>query len=172
MPTVLPRRGRTTSLQPRRTGIEKPVDEVAHLLAYVRERDVPCPLCGYNLRDLTGPRCPECRHDLVLAVGVTRPHFLWLLVTIAPCIFSGMAAGLLLFPIFMSIFVGGILPPWQIFAAETFGWVSALAGFLLVWKRYAFLRQSRTAQRRWAVGAWAIHVTAFLGLIAAAILWG
>jgi hypothetical protein len=24
--------------------------------------DVPCPLCGYNLRGLTKPRCPECGH--------------------------------------------------------------------------------------------------------------
>src|SRR5262245_24135568 len=26
------------------------------------ERDVPCPLCDYNLRGLTEPRCPECGH--------------------------------------------------------------------------------------------------------------
>jgi hypothetical protein len=24
------------------------------------DRDVPCPLCEYNLRGLTDPRCPEC----------------------------------------------------------------------------------------------------------------
>jgi hypothetical protein len=24
------------------------------------DRDVPCPLCGYNLRGLAEPRCPEC----------------------------------------------------------------------------------------------------------------
>jgi hypothetical protein len=27
------------------------------------ERDVPCPLCDYNLRGLTEPRCPECGHQ-------------------------------------------------------------------------------------------------------------
>lgn len=31
-----------------------------NLLEYLAERDVPCPGCGYNLRNLTGALCPEC----------------------------------------------------------------------------------------------------------------
>ena len=45
-------------------------DEAA-LLDFLRDRDVPCPLCAYNLRGLTSPRCPECGHELHLTVGVT-----------------------------------------------------------------------------------------------------
>ena len=45
-------------------------DEAA-LLDFLRDRDVPCPLCAYNLRRLTSPRCPECGHELHLTVGVT-----------------------------------------------------------------------------------------------------
>jgi hypothetical protein len=40
---------------------------------YLAGRDVPCPGCGYNLRDLRGSRCPECGDALVLSVGLAEP---------------------------------------------------------------------------------------------------
>ena len=52
-------------------------------------------------------------------------------------------------------------------AAETFGWLSTIAALLLLRRRYVFLRQSQAVQRLWAVGAWALHVGAFLALVAA-----
>ena len=139
---------------------------MAHLLEYLRGRDVLCPLCGYDLRDLTEPRCPECRQDLALTVGVTRLRFGWLIVTIVPGMFSGVAAGLLLIPMLMVPLLGGERPPWPVVAAETFGWLSAIAALLLLHKRYLFLRQPRAAQRCWAVGTWAVHVGAFVALVA------
>jgi hypothetical protein len=142
------------------------MDEVARLLEYLRERDVPCPLCNYNLRNLTRPQCPECRQDLTLTVGVTRPRLLWLLATVAPSMFSGIAAGLLLIPMILAPLLGGEGAPWQVLAAESFGWLSAAAAIVLVGRRYAFLRQPQAAQRRWAVGAWLIHVAAFFLLLA------
>jgi hypothetical protein len=145
------------------------VDEVAHLLAYLHGRDVPCPLCGYNLRDLTQARCPECRHELALSVGVMRPLFGWLIVAIVPSMFSGIAAGLLLIPMAIAMFIGGEQPPWPIVAAETFGWLSTIAALVLLHRRYVFLRQPLAVQRRWAVGAWALHVGAFLTLVASVI---
>lgn len=36
------------------------------LQAFLADRDVPCPHCGYNLRGLQAPVCPECKHDLQL----------------------------------------------------------------------------------------------------------
>jgi hypothetical protein len=141
------------------------VDEAAHLLAYLSGRDVSCPLCGYNLRDLTRPVCPECRHELVLSVGVSELRFGWLLVTVAPSMFSGIAATLLLVPMIMVPVAGGEPAPWPFVATEAFGWLSAAAGLLLAGRRHAFLRQSTAVQRRWAVGAWAIHVAAFLALV-------
>jgi hypothetical protein len=144
---------------------------VAHLLAFLRGRDELCPLCGYNLRDLTEARCPECRQDLALTVGVTRLRFGWLIVTIVPSMFSGIAAGFLLVPIFAMLLTGVERPPWPVVAAETFGWLSAIAGLLLLHRRYLFLRQTQAAQRVWAVGAWAIHVGAFVALLAAVFLF-
>jgi hypothetical protein len=68
-------------------------DHVAMLLAFVRDRDVNCPRCDYNLRNLTQPVCPECREALALKVGVQRIVLAWLLATLAPGIFCGIAVG-------------------------------------------------------------------------------
>lgn len=38
------------------------------LSAYLADRDVPCPGCGYNLRDGSGPVCPECGKGLRLSL--------------------------------------------------------------------------------------------------------
>src|SRR5947207_14443971 len=48
-------------------------DETA-LLDFLRDRDVACPLCRYNLRALTSPRCPECGRELRLSVGLLEPR--------------------------------------------------------------------------------------------------
>src|SRR5262249_34908141 len=96
------------------------------LLQFIHERDVPCPRCDYNLRNLTVPTCPECHEPLRLAVGLRRPKFGWLIAALAPGIFSGIAA----------FFMGGMLilmtlSPrgkviWQPVALDGFGWLSAI----------------------------------------------
>jgi hypothetical protein len=48
-------------------------DETA-LLDFLRDRDVACPLCRYNLRALTSPRCPECGRELRLTIGLVEPR--------------------------------------------------------------------------------------------------
>ena len=44
------------------------------LQALLRDTDIPCPLCSYNLRNLTGSRCPECGGALKLQVGLAEPR--------------------------------------------------------------------------------------------------
>lgn len=46
-----------------------------NLLAYLAENDGACFGCGYNLRGLREPRCPECR---VSFEAVDRGLFLWI----------------------------------------------------------------------------------------------
>lgn len=145
-------------------------DNVARLLEFLHGRDVPCPLCGYNLRDLTRPLCPECRNELMLTVGVTRPNFLWFLLTVTPCTFSGIAAGLLLIPLVLSTVLGGGTPQPEIFALDAFGWLSGLAGVVLVRKRFAFLRQTTNWQRVCTAAVWGIHVLALLTFLAVAVI--
>jgi hypothetical protein len=43
------------------------------LQAFLTQRDVACPGCGYNLRDLQGQRCPECGNELKLSIGLVEP---------------------------------------------------------------------------------------------------
>ncbi len=136
-------------------------DEESFLIAFLRGRDVPCPLCGYNLRDLTRAECPECRQALVPAVDVRRLHFGWFLLAVAPGIFSGIAAVLLLIPIVLMTIESGTRPPWPILVVDAFGWASGISALWLVAHRFAFLRQAPRLQRTWAVAAWAIHVGAF-----------
>jgi hypothetical protein len=135
------------------------------LLDFVRDHDAPCPICGYNVRGLTRPVCPECRHDLVLTVGVPRPRIAWLLAAIAPGSFSGIAAFFLLIPIVGSLVMeGGPLPP-TVLVVDLFGWSSGLFAVFIGVRRMRFIAQPRARQMKWACTIWAIHVTALALLI-------
>lgn len=48
--------------------------EAPLLATFLAGRNVPCPQCGYNLRDLRGDRCPECGDTLVLRVNAAEPR--------------------------------------------------------------------------------------------------
>jgi hypothetical protein len=45
-----------------------------HLLRFVRDRDVECPGCGYNVRNLCNDRCPECGQRLELGLRLSEPR--------------------------------------------------------------------------------------------------
>lgn len=50
--------------------MSRDVTEPADLLRlFVQGRDVPCPACGYNLRNTGSARCPECGAAMQLRVG-------------------------------------------------------------------------------------------------------
>ncbi len=150
-----------------------PFDSDKVLLEFVRDRDAPCPRCGYNLRNLSTPTCPECREALNLAVGFRKPRVAWLLATGIPGAFSGIAAALLLIPLVGSLLFSASSPaPWPIWSVDAFGWLSGVSALVLVKYRYTFLRQPQAAQRVWAVMAWAIHIAAFAVFMAIAILFG
>jgi len=146
-------------------GARDPADEVGLLLSFLRERDADCPLCGYNLRNLVRPQCPECCQDLVLSVGIKDLRLGWLVATIAPGIFSGIAAALLLIPIILVPLAAGGPAPWEVVGADLFGWLSGLAAVILLKYRLAYLRLPQDVRRTWAFVAWAIHLAAFFVLV-------
>ena len=57
-----------------RTETVAPSTEADLLAAFLAGRDVPCPRCGYNLRELSGSRCPECGEQLTLCVNLVEPR--------------------------------------------------------------------------------------------------
>ncbi len=69
--------------------------ELATLRSFLAERDAPCPGCGYNLRGVQEPVCPECGGPVELSIG-RRYRGMWaLLLAAAACVavLAGLSAG-------------------------------------------------------------------------------
>lgn len=134
--------------------------DLAALRAFLSERDVACPSCGYNLRGLQSPVCPECNQALKLQVGLAEPrlgHFIAGLV--------GLAMG------FGFCFIVGLwglfeAPRWNMLIPLAAG-VLALGPALLAWVcgRSRLRRASDTARTTMVIAAYvlsAIFVSWFL----------
>ena len=134
------------------------------LVEFLQDRDVTCPLCGYNLRNLTESVCPECRHTLRLTVGVHHVRFGWFLAAVAPSLFSGIAAVLLLILIVVVQSTTGGLPP-MAFLLDLIGFASGVVAVVLIARRHRFIQLRPQVQRFWAIVAWGIHGLPFLGLV-------
>ena len=132
-------------------------NDTALLLSFVRERDVECPRCGYNLRNLTQPVCPECSERLVLSVGLADPKFGWFLAAIAPGIFGGILAIVILV---MIVSLPGA--PREVIITELFLVCSGGVGIGIIVGQRRFRSQSRKRQAAAAVAIWAAHLIAFL----------
>ena len=139
------------------------------LLEFLREQEAPCPVCGYNLKALTRPVCPECGLELVLAVGAARLRFGWLFAAVAPGFFSGIAAVFVLVPIVVITAIGKIKPPLRIIAVDAFGWCSGVLAFLLAANRLRFTAQPIARQRWQVIAIWLAHVAALALFIMAAM---
>ena len=133
------------------------------LLHYIADRDLPCPVCGYNLRALTVPRCPECGREIVLGVRLVEPYIrAW--VTLAVAVFASAGVGLFLvlilvtrghqpganihsgFRLFIECYIIGSVPA---------------AGVVLLVRRW-FLRRSKPVQWTIAVVVALMWVVAFV----------
>ncbi len=146
-----------------------PPDAERLLLDFLAGRDVACPACGYNLRDLTAPTCPECGEALVLQVGRESRRFGLLIATLVPCMFSGIAGLFLLVPIAIQVVMGGGMDA-GVVLLDLFGLTSGALGVGLAVKRERFIRQEGRVQLAWVVGVWAVHVMAFVVLVLAIAL--
>lgn len=138
------------------------------LRQFLADRDVSCPVCRYNLRDLRSDHCPECGAQLDLRVGSAD-------LKLGPWLASLLSVGLPLGFLFimtalitvMDLMEGAIypgeLPILGTLIAGTIGYAMALTA--LIWKRTAFWRRSRVRQ---VCLAWLICGLAWLA--AAAII--
>ena len=140
-------------------------DALQLLRDFLRDRDVSCPVCKYNLRDLTVATCPECKRVLSLNVGVDDDAGIgWLIATIVPGAFSGIAA-LFLFVIIVLSMQGNPAPTWEPFVIDGFGLLSGLVAVGLMVLRRRFLSLRRETQAAWCYGVWTVHIFAFLLLL-------
>ena len=132
------------------------------LTRWLADRDVPCPLCGYNLRGLTGDRCPECGQPLRLSVALAEPYLKpWL--TLAASLLVPAGLGILWACLVPFLGLPGrrrdqatVLLPilYQIATIP-------LAG-LVIWRRRSIQRWSRGSQWRVAGLAALLAVVSFV----------
>ena len=161
-----------TDIPPRHSTLavaDTPVTSTAEpraLIDYLRDRDVACPLCEYNLRGLTVPRCPECGRELALRVGLVEPRQgAWIAALIATALPAGV--GMLLI---VTIVKDGWPQGAEFQTLQNLGfWYYLLSIPLegcLVWQRRRFLRIQRTMQWMIAVG---LGVLGVLSIVAVAM---
>lgn len=141
-------------------------DEQTLLLWFLHERDVTCPRCGYNVRNLTQPVCPECREELALSVRTRGLRVMWFLAAVAPAFYSGLAAPIVLADLIYETRTMHLNVAWPWWAADAIGWLCAAFAVGLVLRRECFLQQSMAQQRRFAAWVWAAHAALFVAFIA------
>ncbi len=126
--------------------------EAAALQVYLHERDVTCPRCQYNLRNLTGDRCPECGDGLILRVNLAEPkmaaYFTGLVGLAAGFGFNGL--------FFMLIFVLGDIEPGL--ASILLGGALATSIAMAVYLNGRIYLRRQPMSRQWlsAFAAWAL----------------
>jgi hypothetical protein len=134
------------------------------LLEFLQEHDAECPVCGYNVRALTRPICPECKQHLTLTVGAENLRMGWLFAAVAPGFFSGIAALFVLIPTLgRPLFGDGRWEP-LIVALDLFGWCSAIFAIILARRRgrSRFLALPLAKQRLIGLTIWGIHIGVFV----------
>ena len=126
-----------------------PTDVGQHLIDFVHDRDVPCPSCGYALRNLQSPVCPECGEELTLRVGLEHARIRLLLLALLP------GSGGLFLAVFLSVMLwvelgrGRSYPPWEFWVVFIYCWLSGLITVILALRARWFMRCS--LKRKWGL---------------------
>lgn len=141
------------------------------LARFLEGHEAPCPVCGYNLRGVALPHCPECQAPITLTVGSehARPGP-WLLAMLGFAMglgFDAVVALLLTVPL--------VATRAQTPAVALFGFmlalaaVSALGLWVLLRGRRAF--QSRPQAQQWR-RAWLCFAGVFFFHLGAGVMLG
>lgn len=149
-------------------------DPDAEVVAFLIGRSVPCPRCGYDLRDIPTAKCPECGEPLVLKIGSPRARFGWLVLAMAPGCFSGVAAMFVLIPVggaFLRLIPPAQSPPWPVKVADAFGFLSSASVAVMYRHRHRIMAWTARRQGVFAGSVWGIHVLMFLLLVLAMRAW-
>jgi len=139
-------------------------DDANLLRQYLGSRDVPCPHCQYNLRNLTNDVCPECGEQITLRLQALDPRQAAAIAGLVALSAGAGLNGLLLIywaavMIFYDRNYGGW---WKFLAINAIGFVvlgALLALWLIKWKQ---IRRLAKNQRWLLVGACAFATLADL----------
>ncbi len=120
--------------------------EAELLRALVAARDMPCPVCAYNLRRITSAKCPECGAQLDLRVGSTDLKLgPWLVALFGLALPAGFVGTYAIMGVFMlAVTMVGFGP--------RFGQAAVLIVPLAITGAYAFLlwRLIRNRRKFWS----------------------
>ena len=132
------------------------------LLAFLRDHDAPCPICGYNLRGVTLSVCPECECPIELGVSSSSSYLgAWLLALLAfamPLSFDLIVGTMMLIGVIMSAGENaeGVF---LLVSLVTLTLVSVGMLWVLVARKRDWLRMPR--RRQWRM-AWALFAAVFV----------
>jgi hypothetical protein len=128
---------------------------------FLAGRDVECPQCHYNLRDLAGDRCPECGDQLVLRVNIAEPKLGAMIAGLVGLSAGAGFSGLLLIYIVIQLMMrqgfsgGGDFPKFVCLAGWGFFVEGPLAIFWVQkWRRIRHF--SRITRIELVAGCWLI----------------
>jgi hypothetical protein len=126
------------------------------LIDWLRDRDVFCPLCNYNVRNLTSPRCPECGNKLRITIAIVDPYLkAWIALMVGVC--AGAGIGILCL---YAAFRGGLEDaPAAIRATMIIEILMIPEAVLVLFFRKKFQRLSRPAQ--WLLASVGIGLVLF-----------
>lgn len=141
------------------------MDAAALLRDYLADRDVGCPRCGYNLRNLQTDRCPECGDAIRLNLALVEPRQgAYLAMLAASCVATGGSALFLLLALTQApaFWWWESISPWLLLLQ-----LILFGGLLLICtaRRRAVLRRPRDWQWAWATIAWITLVVLWLAII-------
>ena len=140
-------------------------DEERLLIAFLADRDVLCPVCGYNLRSNHSAKCPECGVPLNLRVGSIHLRLSpWIAALVSLCLPLGLISNLTAVAIVHLVRSGSFPGPGRVSAVVGLMITAPLAAsvWFLIRKRRRFFRWQPRRQRNFAIG------TLLIGLLAAA----
>ena len=164
-PAQNPDPGRTPPASKVRPLVTRPLVDPTRplLLDFLADHDASCPVCGYNLRGISTPRCPECGRTVHFEVVPAESHLrAWVALAATTC----SAAGLGLYLVADSL--GGPMPHWATWFSFAWFGANVLLAPIILAGRKAFSGLDKSTQN-WAVVASAmISVGAFVLL---AIPW-
>jgi len=133
------------------------------LREFLRDRDMPCPVCNYNLRNCQADHCPECGAELDLRVGsIDLKLRWWLSALLAFALPLGFAWFMVLLGAINYLTTGfWRTEDWIVLGMFGVDGLLSLIGFLvLVRLRQWLLRRPLAAQRAAGLGLWLWSVLA------------
>jgi hypothetical protein len=158
---------------------EPPTTRDEALLRFLANRDVPCPVCGYNLRSAASDRCPECGGQFEFCPGSLDlrlgPWILMLIAASIPLGFVVLALGSLGLVMVIEYAVGGrsaLGIDHVVLGLLAVGVVCAAALWAMAKRRRAIWKMSPRRQWAAAIAAW-VATAAIWALIFVLIeTWG